>query len=187
MKAFNYKEIDSSQDEVKRLILSGEREFFILADSQTKGRGTQGRKWISDSGSGLYFSFALGLKENLYSDSDLTEYCTKITKEAVIVLQDALMEYCLCPALEAVYIKPINDLYYDSQKLAGILVEHMVFNEESFLIIGLGLNLKPISSDGSFSPVSLEEICGSGLSFDREAFSRSFALKLASTLNKISI
>ena len=138
MQAFKYKEIDSSQDEARRLIHEGMDKFYILADSHTKGRGTQGRKWISELDSGLYFSLAFCLEKNLFSDADLTDFSRKITEQAVVVLKQSLIEFCNSFCLNDLYIKPINDLYYESKKLAGVLVEHLVFNDKSFLIVGIG-------------------------------------------------
>lgn len=183
MKSFRYKEIDSTQNEAKRLIQEGEREFFVIAETQDSGRGTQGRKWISAPGSGLYFSLGICLNKNLYTDSDLTNDCKKITEKSVVALRELLLEDTQLEGLSDLYIKPINDLYYDSKKLAGILVEHILHKEESFLIIGIGLNLNKISSDESFSPISLEEICGSDLEFDKEKFSSLLAAKLVTSLD----
>lgn len=183
MKALKYKEIDSTQDEAKRLIQRGERDFYVISDTQSSGRGTQGRHWVSNSDSGLYFSLVIPLGRNLYENHDLTEYCQKITETAVLSLRMLLIDYCLEPALNELYVKPINDLYYDSKKLAGILVEHLLYKEESFLIIGIGLNIKLVDSDGSFDPISLEEMCDSSLELDKDEFSRLLARNLVNDLN----
>lgn len=178
MKAFKYKEIDSTQDQARRLITEGEEYFFVLAENQSSGRGTQGRTWVSVPGLGLYFSAVTCLEENLYQDSNLTQFSRRVTEAAVIKLKQTLLEYCASPKLKNLYIKPINDLYYDEKKLAGILVEHIVFQEKSFLIIGVGLNLKAIDHSEGFSPISLEEICGSDFIFNKENFAKLLAAKL---------
>ena len=44
---FWYEEIDSTMDEAKRLIQANKINdiAFVVANSQTKGKGTHGRKW----------------------------------------------------------------------------------------------------------------------------------------------
>ena len=54
----HYPELDSTNEEAKRLLA---QEHFsspviVRANSQTAGKGTQGRQWFSPPGAGLYFS-----------------------------------------------------------------------------------------------------------------------------------
>ena len=64
---FHYDELDSTQDEAKRLIQAGKITDigFVTADSQTNGRGTHGRKWSSPAKSGIYLSVIHLPKEKL--------------------------------------------------------------------------------------------------------------------------
>ena len=50
-----YKELPSTNDEAMRLALDGAQSFTVVAaDSQSRGRGRNGRDWFSPAGTGLY-------------------------------------------------------------------------------------------------------------------------------------
>ena len=52
--------IDSTNDEMKRRAVEGEAEISLLiAEKQTKGRGTKGRSFFSPEGTGIYMSLLL--------------------------------------------------------------------------------------------------------------------------------
>ncbi len=54
----HYPELDSTNEESKRLLAQEDisSPLIVRADSQTAGKGTQGRQWFSPPGAGLYFS-----------------------------------------------------------------------------------------------------------------------------------
>ena len=54
-KRFHFKRITSTNDKAIKLIKAGYKNGVITADNQTKGRGRQGKKWISIKGN-LYMS-----------------------------------------------------------------------------------------------------------------------------------
>lgn len=127
-KIINCKEIDSTNDEAKRLVRQGAGEgLVVLAEAQTKGRGKPGSKWFSPAGEGLYLSAVVKPFKN---PQDL----------ALIVLLGAR---AVVRAVEAVTglaasIKPPNDVYLNAKKISGILVERLA---SGHLIIGIGVNL----------------------------------------------
>ena len=45
-KKFHFKKITSTNDKAIKLIRAGNKNGFITSDSQTKGRGRNGKKWI---------------------------------------------------------------------------------------------------------------------------------------------
>lgn len=181
MKAFYYTELDSTQDEARRLLENGEQKFYVVSRHQINSRGTQGRKWYSEKNKGLYFSWVTKLSKNIYEDKiDLTEFCTELTLNIAKLLREAILEEFKHESLSKIYIKPINDLYFGGKKLAGILVEHVVFQNRSFIIIGIGLNIKKINyQDEKLSAISLEEI----VKFDKEPEIEDFAACINSKLN----
>ena len=49
VRLLNLEDVDSTNEEARRLIAAGERgPLWIVAARQTKGRGRLGRDWISD-------------------------------------------------------------------------------------------------------------------------------------------
>ena len=56
-----YKTIDSTQSEIWRLIESNniKNGTIVIADIQTNGQGTHGRKWYTDQANNIAFSFAI--------------------------------------------------------------------------------------------------------------------------------
>src|ERR1700719_1103517 len=55
-----FRETSSTNDRARQAGLAGAGEgLVIFAESQTGGRGTRGRKWISTAGVGLWFSILL--------------------------------------------------------------------------------------------------------------------------------
>lgn len=155
IQTFHYDELDSTQDEAKRLIQSGKITDIacIIADSQTKGRGTQGRKWSSPADSGIYLSII-----HIPKDENLFELTTLYTKAAGIACVEAIKEVTNIEAK----LKPINDIYFNGKKLGGILVESLLQKEKiAHLITGIGINIKKITHNldrNITEPISLEEI-----------------------------
>jgi BirA family biotin operon repressor/biotin-[acetyl-CoA-carboxylase] ligase len=150
-KIIYYKEIDSTSDEAKRLIMKGVGEgIVIVADSQTKGRGKPGCSWFSPPGVGVYLSAIVRPYKN---PSDLAPI-TLLGAKAVV---KTIEEQC---KLEA-KIKLPNDVMLNNKKVCGVLVER---DASGNLIIGIGANIN--NAEGSFpdeikdSATSLKIECG---------------------------
>lgn len=155
MKQFYYDEVDSTMEEAKRLVSSGliNETSYVVASSQTSGRGTRGRVWSSPKDGGIYLSLI-----HLPEKNKVFEATTLYTQASGISCIEALKEYL---GIET-KIKPINDIYYEGKKLGGILVESRMNKEGMSLIItGIGLNVKRFEHKldrDIIEPVSLEEI-----------------------------
>ena len=122
IKIYNYKSLDSTNDEAKKLITS-ESEYIIYTKKQKNGRGQYDRKWLSKNG--LTFSIVLKKENSNYSS----------------IVPIAIKNYFKEKGIE-VTIKQPNDIYYNNKKLGGILVEN-VYCEDKYdkTIIGIGLNI----------------------------------------------
>lgn len=109
----------------------------ILAREQTKGRGREGRTWISPLDAGLYFSMVLRPR---LSVSDLP----------IITLMAAVSVHrSLHTAFDlGVDIKWPNDIYAKEKKLCGILAETVETDWGRAVILGIGINL----TDEAYSP-----------------------------------
>jgi biotin-[acetyl-CoA-carboxylase] ligase BirA-like protein len=140
---FHYLTINSTQDEAKKLLKSSQIQInschetqdfaIVLADEQTAGRGSYGKCWASPKGAGIYVTFVYQLGFQLEQmDSTLT------LKIAELITQGLRQEF----SLDGFFVKPINDIYFDGSKLAGILVETLSHAQKTYVLIGLGLNVK---------------------------------------------
>ena len=120
--------IGSTNAEGLRLARAGERgPLWIVARSQSAGRGRRGRTWVSEPG-------------NLYASLLLTEAspparAAELSFVAGLALHDAIAGRI--PGLASrLALKWPNDLLIDRHKCAGILIE----GEGNAAIIGLGVN-----------------------------------------------
>ncbi|HMA93820.1 MAG TPA: biotin--[acetyl-CoA-carboxylase] ligase [Polyangiaceae bacterium] len=103
-----------------------------VADLQTQGRGRHGNRWASPRpAENLLFSVLLRSKMPLQTAS-----C--FTLAVGLAVRDAVQPYLAQP----VGIKWTNDVYVAGRKLAGILVESQLRDQElSALVVGIGLNV----------------------------------------------
>ena len=59
-KFYRVESCSSTNDLANEMVLQGEQEgTVIVAEEQTKGKGTKGRTWYSEKTMGLYFSVIL--------------------------------------------------------------------------------------------------------------------------------
>ncbi len=135
-------ECGSTNTEALNHLRDGGGPLLVSAGRQTAGRGRQGRPWQSDTGgegSALTFSVALPLPAAL----DLSGLSLAIGCTVADVLE---------PSAERIQLKWPNDVYLDSAKLCGILVETVPLpNEQRGVVIGIGLNLRPLPPDADLS------------------------------------
>lgn len=101
----------------------------VIARQQTAGRGRQGRTWVSEKDSGLYFSIVLRPKLE-------SRFLPLITLMAGIAVHDALEEYGIEPD-----IKWVNDVHVNNKKVSGILAETVDTDSGLAVIVGIGINL----------------------------------------------
>ncbi len=155
-KLFEFETIDSTNEEAKRLIASGQVDFsfaVIWSKSQSKGRGRTGKQWLSPAGN-LYVSLLMKIDYNVRTASQIS-----------FIAAHALGEV-ISPLLAAGYklhYKWPNDVLIDGKKLAGILLESVVGAKEKnrleWLIVGVGVNIEEIPKDLPIPATSLEN-CG---------------------------
>lgn len=126
----------STNDLANKKALQGEDEgTVIIAEKQTEGRGTKGRKWFSLRKKGLYLSMILRP-----SRRDLS----LLPLAFGLAVKDALFE---AESL-SVKLKWPNDLVHSGKKLGGVLCEaSFIGNEISHVILGIGINLNHEKDD----------------------------------------
>ena len=129
----HYGKIDSTQDEIWRLYEDEKTPngTLVVADIQTQGKGTHGRKWYTDEKNNIAFSFLIKLNCNVEKLDGLT---TKIAEIIVEILKEENIE---------VKIKEPNDIILNNKKLGGILTQTKVIEGiVKCLVIGIGLNVR---------------------------------------------
>ena len=130
-KIYNFGRVTSTNDMAINLIKEEKKESgCVCADSQTKGRGTHGRKWISDKGN-LFISIFFPLKDGYPSFNEFTIINP-------IIISGVISHFC---KKENVNLKFPNDILVNRKKICGILQELITSNSEKFLIIGIGVNI----------------------------------------------
>ena len=126
-----FKSVTSTNDVAISLIKERNKlTGCISSDLQTKGRGTYGKKWISEKGN-LFFTLFFPLDKKCPSFQEFSII------NPVIIL-NIVKNYCDEGKLR---LKFPNDIMYDEKKICGLLQEHIIQNEKNFLIIGIGLNI----------------------------------------------
>lgn len=144
---FFFPQTDSTNREARRYAALGEAgPALFVAETQTEGRGRQGKSFYSPGGSGLYLSLLLPPPER--SDSVL------ITSAASVAVARAILR----TTGKEVGIKWVNDLYYRERKAVGILAEAVPGRENgdiAAVVLGVGVNVttghfpKELSSAGA--------------------------------------
>lgn len=98
----------------------------VRADSQTSGRGRQGRLWISDYG-GLWLSMVVPV-----------EGARRHWKALPLAGGWAILDVIKCLGVWEARLRWPNDIMVNDRKLAGILVEQF---HDNLAIVGVGINV----------------------------------------------
>ncbi len=169
--------IDSTNDFLKAMSQKNDIENYtiITAEEQTKGRGQQGSKWLSESGKNLITSIlikdAVGNIESIF--------CLNITVTVSII--EALKNINI-PSLQ---IKWPNDIMSGNKKIAGILIENLIKeNGKIDSIVGIGLNINQINFENLPKASSLKKIMKQD--FDIEKILKEIVLNIQKNIQKIN-
>ena len=129
MKIEHLRSVGSTNDYIKQFIKNRE-DIAVFADVQTDGRGTKGRKFLSDIG-GVYLS-VLTFPKNLVAEESF-----RIMMHAAVSVCRTAEHFSVRPE-----IKWPNDVRAAGRKLAGILIENGISGGIiDYSIVGIGLNI----------------------------------------------
>lgn len=150
-------EVDSTNNYAKKLASEGAAHgTAVAADMQTSGKGRLGRKFVSLSGQGIYFSTIIRPEFGIETASMITAAAAVAAAMAVEELSGA-----------DVKIKWVNDLYMNGRKICGILTEASVGLEMKrldYAVIGIGINVRSfgesLNSDLKSVATSVEDETG---------------------------
>ena len=109
----------------------------IVAEEQTEGRGTHGRKFFSPGGTGLYMSIILRPDSRVTDTLYITTAAAAACAEAIETVSG-----------RAAFIKWVNDVYIQDKKVCGILTEGSLDPDGrgmEYAVLGIGINvLRPV-------------------------------------------
>jgi len=127
-----FESLPSTNDLARQMAEQGAAEgVVILAREQTRGRGRQGRAWVSTAGDGLYLSVILRPPVEPVKAMIIT------LAAAIAVAETFAVDYAV-----AVDIKWPNDIHAGGRKICGILVESAIEKSKmDYAILGIGVNL----------------------------------------------
>ena len=135
-----FQETTSTNDVIEKLARDGVKEgVVVFAESQSKGRGRLGRRWISPLRKGLWFSVLLR--------PDLRpQEATQLMIAGATALARAIRdETGLSPE-----IKWPNDILIKGRKVAGLLTELSAeLDQVNYIILGIGVDVNLNASDFS--------------------------------------
>jgi BirA family transcriptional regulator, biotin operon repressor / biotin---[acetyl-CoA-carboxylase] ligase len=155
-----FEQTTSTNDVIERLARDGVKEgVVVFAESQTRGRGRLGRKWISPARKGLWFSILLRPELR-------PQETTRLTVASATALRRAIASQT---KLEP-EIKWPNDILVDGKKVAGILTEMSAeLDRIKHVILGIGID---VNQDADDFPAELRKIATSLRIEGGEAVSR---------------
>lgn len=143
-KIIHLSQCSSTNDLAKESAEMGEPHGTIYrCDTQTSGRGKEGKKWFSVARKGLYFSVILKPENDI-------SLCWLPYVSGISVCEGVKELFGLDPL-----IKWPNDVYLKGKKFGGILIESSFGNEGiDYAIVGIGIN---VNHDKEDFPMELRE------------------------------
>src|SRR5215469_192047 len=168
-----FEQTTSTNDVVEKLARDNVREgVVVFAESQTRGRGRLGRKWVSPARRGLWFSILL-------RPSLRPQETTQLTVASATALRRAIFTLTRLP----VEIKWPNDILINGKKVAGILTEMSAeLDRVRHVIPGIGID---VNQDASEFPTDLRKIATSLKIEHGESLSRAaLAIEILQELDK---
>ena len=144
-----FEETTSTNDVIEKLARDGVKEgAVVFAESQTKGRGRLGRKWVSPTRKGLWFSVLLRPELSPQETTQLTVASATALRRAIKNVTGLLTD-----------IKWPNDLLIGGKKVVGILTEMSAeVDRVRHIILGIGVD---VNQDAPEFPVELRKIATS--------------------------
>ena len=102
---------------------------LCVTREQTQGKGQYGRHWESQRDGSILFS----VRRNFQQECNLNGLSLVVGLAIVKVLE----QECL---VEGFKIKWPNDIFFESKKLAGVLLESQIQSKNQSVVIGVGIN-----------------------------------------------
>lgn len=166
-----FTEIDSTNAEAKRRAAAGAfQDQWIVADSQSAGRGRQDRVWASPAGN--IFATAL------FTEPGGIKAALRVPFTAALAVTDTVLNFA---PNAPVKVKWPNDVRIDRRKISGILVETGGAGAQMWIAAGIGLNLMHVPGNVDQQATCLASLAGESPPYDAvlETLQRRFQTRLA--------
>ena len=146
LRLIKFSNVKSTNDEaIKKIKSKKVHAGIVYSYSQTKGRGTMGKKWISFNGN-FFITIFFELKKNMPNFKEF--YVLN-----PLILKKLLSRYTNLN----IKIKKPNDLLINNNKVCGILQETLKIEKKLFLVIGVGVNTIISPKSKNIKGISLKE------------------------------
>jgi len=148
-----YQTLSSTNVEAVNLARQGAADWTVVAAAeQTAGRGRFQRPWVSQAGTGLWFSIILRPEIE-------TGRLNVLNLTSAVILRDFLEKIIHSNTVgkeAAVELKWPNDILVDKRKMVGMLFESGFRSKKlDYVIAGIGINVQ--QSQGDFPPALQEK------------------------------
>ena len=131
MKRIHFEEIDSTNSYIKREYSNLDNLTFVSTSFQSEGHGRYSRKWYSNKGENIMFSY-------LIKDINIINHFSYVSMFSAALV----VKYLENKGLKNVTIKWPNDVYVNDKKICGMLLEGII---PSYVVVGIGVNLNQTS------------------------------------------
>ena len=179
-KQYFYHKIDSTQLEIWRRIEANkiDNKTVVIADIQTNGKGTHGRKWHTDEVNNIAFSFFRQINCEIDKLDGLTTEMAQIILDIFKELYQVNLQ-----------IKLPNDIFYNGKKVGGILSETKVSgNIVKYIVVGIGINTCQTKFDTEIKDIATSIKNEFGIDVDRmkiiEGFCNRFEKRISERIDK---
>lgn len=150
---FRFQEIDSTNTEAKRRAVAGQIDNqWIVAASQSAGRGRQDRVWSSPVGN--IFTTAL------FSEPGGIQVALRVPFAAAMAVVDTVLTFSPDAPVK---VKWPNDVRIVQQKVSGILVETGGSGSDLWIAAGTGINVAYVPENVGQAATSLNLLSGKTL------------------------
>jgi BirA family transcriptional regulator, biotin operon repressor / biotin---[acetyl-CoA-carboxylase] ligase len=130
-KIYRYESVKSTNEVAIKLIKEKKKlSGCVVSNTQTKGKGTHGKTWVSKKGN-LFISLFFCLKKKYPPFNEFSIINP-------IIVSNSIKKYC---KRDKVNLKFPNDILLNGKKVSGILQEVITMKSKKFLIVGVGVNI----------------------------------------------
>lgn len=160
-----YEKIESTHIYLKENHKTYPSKTLIVANEQSSGIGTRGKKWFTGSKKNIAMSI-------LYKPVCEVKDLNGLTLNIANALQKEI--YDLCDV--KLKIKEPNDLILNNKKICGILTEsNSNGNKVNYIIISIGFNVNEIEFPDEIKNIATSLKMETGKEFDREKLIQRFS------------